>query len=99
MHEQATNAASAVTVTLIQYGAVGALLLVFLGVFLWLFYRLINKMLGEWSEQWRAISNFMNEQVKALQAVQDTQQENHRDVMSEFRHLNREPSVPIQTRR
>lgn len=92
MQDEATKAAASATVTLIQYGAVGSLLVIFLGFFLWLFYRLINKMLIEWTQQWTEIKVFMHENVQALRAVRETMIQQQREIMLEFRDLRREPT-------
>lgn len=79
---------------LIQYGAIGALLLIFLGVFLWVFYRGVNILLNQWVEQWKKITQHMDEQVKAFQALRETVQESKREIISEFRAYHREPTNP-----
>jgi hypothetical protein len=81
-------------ITLIQYGAIGALLVIFLGLFLWVFYKVINHLLDEWSKQWQQITTFMDEQVKALRAVQDSINASQREIISEFRAYHREPTNP-----
>lgn len=93
-HDVATNIGQSASATLIQYGAIGALLVIFLGVFLWVFYRGVNILLGQWVEQWKLITSFMQEQTKAMQALRETIHESKREIISEFRAYHREPTNP-----
>jgi hypothetical protein len=83
-----------VSLSLIQYGAIGALLVIFLGVFLWVFYRGVNILLGQWVEQWKQITTFMQEQTKALQGLRESIHDSKREIISEFRAYHREPTNP-----
>jgi hypothetical protein len=91
MDQQVTHNAG---LALLQYGAIGAILLIFLGLFLWVFYKLVNHLLTQWSEQWKQITIFMDEQVKALQAVRESITNSEREIISEFRAYHREPTSP-----
>lgn len=93
-NEVAVRAGQDASVTLIQYGAIGAILAIFLGVFLWLFYKGVNVLLHQWTEQWKQITTFMQENTKALQAVRDSITQTERELISEFRAYHREPTNP-----
>jgi len=78
---------------LLQYGAIGAVLVSILGLFLWAFHRLFSHIL----DQWKDFKVFMQETVKELQANREAIQSSHREIVHQIELLvNRElPTGPI----
>lgn len=78
---------------LLQYGAVGAMLLLFLAVFLYLFYRLFNHMLQTWTTQWKEIAKFMEAQTNALNGTREAIYTSQKEIIYELRS-NRDITQP-----
>jgi hypothetical protein len=68
---------------LLQYGAIGAVLVAILGLFLWAFHRLFSHILGQWDD----FRGFMRETVKELQANREAIQSSHREIVHEIQLL------------
>lgn len=78
---------------LMQYGAIGAILVSILGLFLWAFHRLFTHIL----DQWKDFKTFMTETVKELQLNREAAQASHREIIHQIELLiQREvPTGPI----
>jgi len=74
--------------TLLQYGAIGAILMATLTVFLWAFKRLFDHFLNQQDKKEERIGTFMDESVGAMRDIREQIKIGNMELLAEIRALS-----------